>query len=267
MRLFISILILLYSGFTFAGTRDPNTPDEKYVEFGKSFPWVVSIENTIDCENCKKTHAQLASAVLIRPNWALTAAHVIKDAKDNVLIVGEKRHPVTHAVYHQDFRDNRVGFHDIALCYSPDEFGLEFYTPLYKKTDEVGKAITIAGWGSTGTFLTGAGSTDGKKRAGHNRISGEYSTVLTCSPARPKKFPLEFMIAPGDSGGGMFIGNELAGINSFLTAEDKKPDGTYTDESAFTRVSLYVDWVEMQIKKYENAMQTRATTDGELILP
>ena len=73
------------------------------------------------------------------------------------------------------------------------------------------------------------------------------------------KFPLEFMIAPGDSGGGMFIGNKLAGINSFLMAADKKPDGTYGDEAAFTRISLYVDWIAEQIEKHERFILGQTT--------
>jgi hypothetical protein len=259
MRLFVSILIILWSSLASGGTRDPNTPDDKYVEFGKSFPWVVPIENVIDCEKCEKTHTQRASAVLIRPNWALTAAHVVKGAREQVLIVGDKRHDVTYHVWHRDFSDDKTGFHDIALCYSPKEFGLDSYLPLYRKTDEVGQAVTISGWGSHGTFLTGAGAIDGKQRAGHNSISSEFNTVLVATPGRPKKFPLEFMIAPGDSGGGLFIGNELAGINSFLMASDGNPNGSYTDESAFTRVSLYVDWVELQIEKHERAILGRAT--------
>jgi hypothetical protein len=264
MRLFVSILIIFYSSLSFAGTRDPHTPDEQYVEFGKSFPWVVQISNTIDCKKCQDVHAQRASAVVIRPNWALTAAHVVKDTTENVILIGDKEHVITYKVVHRDFEEAKAGFYDIALCYSPDDFGLEFYVPLYKKTDEVGKPITIAGWGATGTFLTGASHVDGKRRAGHNRIIAEESAILICSPARPKQFQLEFMIAPGDSGGGMFIGNELAGINSFLAAADKNPNGTYTDESAFTRVSLYVDWVEAQIEKYEKAMRAQATTNSEL---
>ena len=71
------------------------------------------------------------------------------------------------------------------------------------------------------------------------------------------------MISPGDSGGGMYIGNKLAGINSFLMAIDKVPDGTYGDDSAFTRVSLYVDWIESQIAQHELALQARATTGAE----
>lgn len=264
MRLFVSILVILWSGLTQAGTIDPGTPDDKYVEFGKSFPFVVQISNAIDCKNCGKVHAQLASAVAIKPNWVLTAAHVVKDAQNNEIIIGEKRHPLPHVVWHKDYDENKYGFNDIAICYSPEDFKLDFYVPLYRKTDELGKAVTIAGWGSTGTFVSGAKTIDGKRRAGHSRLSAAHNSVVLCTPSRPKRFPLEFMIAPGDSGGGMFIGNELAGINSFLTAEDKKPDGTYTDESAFTRISLYIGWIESQIEKHENTLLGRATLNPEL---
>ena len=112
----------------------------------------------------------------------------------------------------------------------------------------MGKQITIAGYGSHGTFLTGAKESDGIKRAGSNVIDGIEKSILICTPSTSGKTALEFMIAPGDSGGGMFIGNKLAGINSFLMAKDKKPDGTYTDESAFTRISLYADWIEQNSK-------------------
>ena len=152
----------------------------------------------------------------------------------------------------------------MALGYSAQNFEADFYPELYTDTDEVGKAATIAGYGFYGTFHSGAKFTDGKKRAGHNLLDSQERGVLLCSPSRgAQRFPLEFMIAPGDSGGGMFIGNKLAGINSFLIAIDKKPDGTYSDESAFTRVSLYVDWVESQIKQYELALTAQATTGAD----
>ena len=68
------------------------------------------------------------------------------------------------------------------------------------------------------------------------------------------------MLAPGDSGGGLFIGDRLAGINSFLMASDKNPNGSYTDESAFTRVSLYTNWIESQIEQHELAVRAKSTT-------
>jgi hypothetical protein len=257
------IILLAVSRAAMAGTIDPSTPDDKYVEFGKQFPFVVRITNNVDCKKCEKNHEQLASAVIIRPHWALTAAHVINGSKDDVIYVGEKKHHVAYKVQHKDYNENKVGLHDIALCYVDDDFKLNFYVPLYTKADELGQAVTIAGWGSTGNFTTGATKSDNQRRAGQNKLSAAFLSVVACAPRKDGRFPLEFMIAPGDSGGGMFIGNELAGINSFLAHDDGKPDGTYGDDSAFTRVSMYRDWVESQIKQHELALAAQATTGPE----
>lgn len=268
--LFTTLLICLSSAHALhAGTRDPNTPDEKYVEFGKSFPMVQRFRALVWIKN-KETGDQVltfqyGSAVIIKPNWVLTAAHLTKDASHHAVLIGDKEYKLPHVVCPDEYDEDRIGFHDIALGYSPDDFKLEFYPGLYRKADELGKAVTFAGYGITGTFHTGATVSDNKKRAGHNKLDSEFASVMVCSPSRGSgRFPLEFMIAPGDSGGGMFIGNELAGINSFLLSEDKKPDGTYTDESAFTRVSMYADWVDEQIKTHELKILGRSTTGAKL---
>lgn len=253
------IIILAASRFALAGTIDPSTPDAKYVEFGKQFPCVARITNIIDCKNCKKIHEQQASAVIIKPHWALTAAHVINESKHDVIYAGEKQHPVVYKVRHKDYDEDKIGLHDIALCYVEEDFGLKFYVPLYSKSDEVGHAVTIAGWGSTGTFLTGATESDNKRRAGHNKLADSFLSVVSCTARKTGRFPLEFMIAPGDSGGGMFIGDELAGINSFLAHDDGKSDGTYGDDSVFTRVSLYRDWVESEIQRHELVLAAKIT--------
>lgn len=276
MRIFTSLLIFLgiSSGITvFAGTIDPNTPDSKYLEFGKEFPSVVRIKAKC-AEKIKKPNGELVqpyffgSAVVIKPNWCLTAAHVFDEAtgEPTVITAAGKEFKIAKVVRHEEYHAPRIGWHDIALCYSPEDFKLDFYTPLYTAHDEIGKAITISGYGLSGTFKTGGTLDDGKQRAGHNRIESAERSVLICSPsALYDKFPLEFLITPGDSGGGMFIGNKLAGINSFLQAADEKTDGTYGDEAAFTRVSLYADWVQRQIEDYELSLQGRATLSSSHI--
>jgi hypothetical protein len=260
------ILILAGAHVALAGTRDPNTPDEKYVEFGKQFPSVLRIRaNIIDPES--KYPYQYGSAVAIRPHWILTAAHVLAGAENPVAIKdGDKKFALGPVFVHKDFEEETVGFHDIALLYSPEDFELKFYTPLYTDKDEVGKAVTIAGYGFYGTFHTGGKQIDSNKRAGHNKIDSAERAVLLCSPSVTNRMPLEFMIASGDSGGGLFIGNELAGINSFLMATDKKPDGSYGDDAAFTRVSLYADWVESQIAAYELKIAGKGTLAADLDL-
>ena len=276
MRIYTSLLIFLgiSSGINvFAGTIDPNTPDSQYVEFGKEFKSVVRIKAQC-AEKIKKPSGELVhpyqvgSAVVIKPNWCLTAAHVLDGSMGNPTVINDagKEFRVSKVITHKEFVSERIGWNDIALCYSPESFALEFYTPLYTESDELGKAITISGYGLTGTFSTGATKDDSKKRGGHNRIESTERCVLICSPSvKTDRFPLEFMISPGDSGGGMFIGNKLAGINSFLLAKDKKPDGTYGDESAFTRVSIYADWVAQQIESYELSLKAQSTLSGEIV--
>lgn len=267
------ILLVLTTGVALAGTRDPNTSDDKYLEFGKSFPSVQPLRATVKFKDKKSgieiTAHNYGSAVVIRPHWALTAAHVLSldNPVDPVIIKDGTTHILSHVVVHPDWQEEGFGFSDIALCYSEKDFALEFYPALYTDTDEKHKAITIAGYGFHGTFLSGATTTDQKKRAGHNKIDRSERGVLICSPSVTDRMPLEFMIAPGDSGGGMFIGNKLAGINSFLMAIDKKPDGTYGDESAFTRVSLYLDWIESEIAKHELKMHGKSTLASDVTDP
>lgn len=266
-------LLALFLGFVWlplvalSGTRDPSTPDEKYREFGKQFPSVMRLRAKITAPESKYPY-QYGSAVAIRPHWVLTAAHVLSGAETPVAFLdGDKEVALGPVFVHRDFEEETIGFHDIALLYSPEDLGLDFYTTLYTDKDEVGKAVTIAGYGFHGTFHTGGVEIDSNRRAGHNKIDGSERAILLCSPSVQNKFPLEFMIASGDSGGGLFIGNKLAGINSFLAAVDKKPDGTYGDDAAFTRVSLYADWVESQIQRHEAAILGRLTTGADVLSP
>lgn len=262
------LLLAIPNFFVFAGTRDPNTPDNKYVEFGQQFPNVKlirAITTTYDDKGEEKKEFQYGSVVVIKPHWIITAAHVVHNTEEPIVLTADKKFPLSKLIIHGDFKHNNIGYDDLALAYSPESFELEFYPELYTDQDELGKSVTIAGYGLHGTFITGAQEGDGQKRAGHNKIDGTESAVLICKPSRENKLPLEFIITPGDSGGGLFIGNKLAGINSFLMAVDKKPDGTYGDEGAHTRISLYADWINSTIQDYELALQGRATLNPVLV--
>jgi hypothetical protein len=277
MHNFIYTLIVFFLAIntfqpSIAGTREPKTSDEKYVEFGEEFHSIVRIK--LRCAEKLKTESgelitvhQTGSAVIIRPNWCLTAAHVFDGAEgDPVILLNDgKEAPVVKYFRHPDFNHANLGWHDIALCYTPGDFKLPFYTPLYTDLDEAGKAVTISGYGSFGTFHEGGKHYDGKRRAGHNVVDYTERSVMICTPSQgASAMKLEFLIAPGDSGGGLFIGNKLAGISSFIAGVGKKPTGQYGDEAGFTRVSLYADWVHQQIAAYELDLRARATMAGEL---
>lgn len=255
LRVLVVLMVLLSAQPIAAGTRDPETPDEKYVEFGKKFPFVRRIRAVEPKpKDPMRVVTWYASAVMIKPHWVVTAAHVVDGVADPTILGDDKdstEYPLSRIISHPQFDQGRNGYYDIALGYSEKDLGLEFYPELNTDTDELGKPVTLAGFGFFGTFHTGMTEQDGKRRAGSNKVSSQERSVLVCTPSNDNKTALEFLITPGDSGGGLFIGNKLAGIHSFLMAEDGKPNGTYTDESAHTRVSLYADWVESQIRKYE----------------
>ena len=228
-----------------AGTIDPNIPDDKYLEYGSKFHYVLPL-----CGMYEDDKLFCASAVAIKPHWIITAAHVVKNVKVCYMTVGEKIYLIKNISCHPLYTENTFGEYDLAVCYVEKDIGLDFYPDLYEGRDEVGKVCSMSGFGLTGNFHTGIITHDGKRRAGSNIIDSIDRKLLICTPSiNNKKTELEFMIGSGDSGGGLFIGNKLAGINSCVMALDGKPNSTYYDEAGHTRISEYIDWINENINE------------------
>ena len=240
-------LLLFFGSNVISGTIDPDMQDEKYIEYGKKFHYVLEIMGSYE----ESKNVFTASAVAIEPNWVVTAAHVVKGSRFVFLYDenNKKAILVDEVITHQDFEDKEFGFADIALCHTTSDIGLLFYPPLYDGEDEVNKVCSISGYGQTGTFNTGIHISDGKKRAGSNKIDKIENNLLICSPSRVDKTSLEFLIGSGDSGGGLFIDGKLAGINSCVMSVGKKPNSTYNDHSGHTRISKFVAWIKENMKK------------------
>jgi hypothetical protein len=47
-------------------------------------------------------------------------------------------------------------------------------------------------------------------------------------------------------------------------AADKQPNGSYGDEAAHTRISLYADWIESQITAHELKILGKGTMAADL---
>ena len=243
---FLLLILFILSGtqLGFAGTIDPNTPDSKYVEYGSKFHSVVKL----CCFDGKGMSC--GSAVIIDPHWIITAAHVVENCHSWSVTIGDEQYKIDKMIMHEDYKTDIFGYNDIALGYLKKEIKLEHYPDLYKDSDEVGKVCSMAGLGFTGTFNTGIEKADGKRRAGSNFIDRTERKILVYSPSKRngKITELEYLIGSGDSGGGLFINNKLAGIHSSVIGYDGKSNSTYTDESCHTRISLYSDWVDSTIK-------------------
>lgn len=246
MKTYLKILALITSMticslglYAYSGTTDPKIPDEKYIEYAKNFHYVFKL-----CGTYNDGKLFCASAVVINKNWIITAAHVVKNCRLCIAHKDDKAYLIDEIFIHKDFEEDTVGIADIALLYVKEDIGLEFYPPLYENNDEIGKLCSIAGYGMYGTFLTGITKSDGNIRAGSNIIDNIEKDLLICTPSiNERKTELEYIIGSGDSGGGLFIGNHLAGINSCVLASDKNPNSTYGDESCHTRISKFVPWI------------------------
>lgn len=252
-KILFLILLILCSNLT-AGTTHPSKKDEKYLEYGKQYKHVVEL-------NCRKAEGEqlyLASAVIISPNWALTAAHVVKDMNIAVIIKNKKEYNINKIIWHKDFKEEVFGTNDIALLYTKDDFKMDFYLELYKQSDEIGSLAAIAGYGMTGDFNTGAIRYDGRIRAGTNEVERITENIIVCSASINNPSVLEFLTASGDSGGGLFINGKLAGINSIVFSENKsKTNSIYGNYSGHTRISKYVDWIKEKMEnKNEDEIQS-----------
>lgn len=243
MRNFFCLIVISCASICLSGTIDPNIPDHKYVEYGQKYECVIGI-----CGSYENNGLYCASAVAIKPNWVLTAAHVVKGSKTCFIRINDKKQIIKKIIPHQDYKADNFGYNDIALCYLEQELPLNFYPKLHRDINEVGKVCALVGVGLTGTFETGSTVSDGKKRGGSNIIDKIDRDLLICTPSQiHDKTELEFLISSGDSGGGLFIDGRLAGINSCVMATDGKPNSTYSDESGHTRISKYINWIETTI--------------------
>ena len=206
------------------------------------------------------------SGTLIAPNWVLTAAHMVDDIMSGTVTFGATQYTAERWVAHSKWNGDLLNGNDIALIKLTTYVVGVDTAVRYTGSDEFGRVGTAVGYGMSGTGETGAVTPAGAKRAGENVIDAFYSR-------NPKKTPkiflsdfdnpdnpadsaygggapldLEFLIAPGDSGGPVFIdvgdGPLLAGINSFGASFDGDTDSDYGDVSGHTRVSEFNKWID-----------------------
>lgn len=231
------------------------------------------------------TGSLFGSFTLIADSWALTAAHVVDTDKDGLvsdeaitndrLVVGGVTRYAAEVIVPTGVGGNRGwtgnindGF-DIALVRLNQPVTTITPARIYTSFQELGKTITSVGFGQSGTGTTGATTGSGTKRAGDNVVDrlltfpngltglrwdfDEPATrVSPNNSGSTVPLDLEYLIAPGDSGGGSFIFEDdqwwLAGVHSGtydLYAYPGAADNTstYGDAALITRVAAYQDFI------------------------
>lgn len=205
------------------------------------------------------------SGTAIASNWVLTAAHCVDDPISSLsFTVGGSTYYGINEIVHQNWTTNLTQGWDIALVELGSTMTGISFAQLYSGTSEVGNVGTNVGFGRTGTGLTGDTQSSGTKRAGNNMIDaiganlGWSSNILLQDFDNPlaagdsffgsaSPLDLEYIIAPGDSGGGLFIDIAgsiyLAGVHSFGASRDGATNFDYGDLAASTRVSSFITWI------------------------
>lgn len=249
MKKIICILLIAFLSLSVtAGTIDPKNSDKKYTEFGEKFHFTGKIHGLTNDDK-----RFFGSCTAFSHRLIITAAHITSDMKQGYVSINNKTIKIIDFKKHELF-DKFGKKYDISVCKLEDDIGLEWYPGLYNNHDEIGKLCTISGFGITGKFNSTQKIQDENRRAGSNTIDMIEDGNLVCSVSRTGATALEFLICHGDSGGGLFIGNKLAGVHSCIsnTRVNNILQNDYSTTSYHVRISDHIDWIEKTCKELEN---------------
>lgn len=202
------------------------------------------------------------SATLIAPDWVLTAAHSLVAASSATFTINGISHASTELFLNPGWQNgNPLGGYDFGLVHLSTPVAGITPATLYTGSSEFGQTAAFVGFGLTGTGLTGYRTLDHQKRAFQNIIDGDFgnpSVLLGADFDNPRStadnafgdaipLSLEGSVAPGDSGGGVFLTIDsqtyLAGVISFVAGTDGSANSDYGDVNGFGRVSAFTPWI------------------------
>ena len=259
--------VLLFAARVHAGTIRADVDPLAYLDLGAQAKYA----SVGRLSTTRSSGSLISSGTLIAPDVVLTAAHALDGATALSFHVGGTSYTATQWTPYPLWTGNLEAGYDLGLIQlNAPVTGVNWATR-YSGNQERGMTVTEVGYGMTGTGLTGATRYDGQKRAGTNRIdsltasSGSAARLMWMDFDPPGSLPnnrsgnrgptaLEYLIARGDSGGGLFAdtkyGTQLLGVSSFGYSLDGTVDASYGEHAGFTRVSAFNAWIDSMLRQF-----------------
>lgn len=275
MKLLTGIFLVILTTPVLAGVIRDDVDDSAYRDIGNYFAF--DSVGAIIGDSAEGAYG--CSGTAIDTHWVLTAAHCVDKATSlNFYLRDATGAYTSHTGINWFANENWNGSNlldgwDIGLINVSDSLDVA-PAQIYRGNNEFLNIGVSVGFGLSGNGLTGDILPFGTKRGGFNSIddvwsaAGNFDQMLWSdfdSPTDPaynffsfidptlntSANPFEYAIAPGDSGGGVFIleNNQLylAGVHSIGADINGDSLVDYGDIYASTRVSSFASWIDEKI--------------------
>lgn len=199
--------------------------DKLYLDLGEQFESVVKIE----------TETSFGSGVLLNSDTIITSAHTIKHKINIKIIINYTEYTPIKIIYNKDY--------DIAILKLNKQIKTKNIA-LYKQ-NYINNTFIIVGYGYTGVGSKNTRVRDFKKRGAEVRCTALKKCFAECPFIPDDDLGVGGCVSNGDSGGGVFRDEQLAGIITYVTGKggDGIGDSTYNDSSAFLPINLIEEWI------------------------
>lgn len=197
-------------------------------------------------------HSENSSATLIAERWVLTAAHTVdanyghtEEQYGKLTIMGQEYTVKAFHIHPEYVLTDDTVLHDIALVELEEPVLSIEPSKLYEGSDEIGQTAKLAGYGHIGDGINGVTSEcfPCDLRGADNVIFDGDEDMLGVrfdDPNEGQSLPLEGVSGPGDSGGPLFIENELG---RYVAGVSSVGGNFYNELDGFTRVSTHLNWL------------------------
>ncbi len=239
---------------------DPSITAQMYRDEAAAYPSVGKVSGS----------GLSGSGILISDRWVLTAGHISQSKTGGTFQIGGQNHTIQSTILHPGFTFSPQLSSDIGLLYLSEPVTGVQAAGLYDFADTaalIGKEAVWVGHGMSGTGTSGQ-QLPFDFRAFTNVIDvvglypdPAYSVPSTAfvsdfdrpdgSTNAPSSSPeatrLEGGLAPGDSGGGVFLEVDgkmyLIGIHSYQAAFTQIKAGGYGTINGATNVDIFLPWI------------------------